>query len=142
MMDDHRQLVVLFDGLCNLCSDSVQFIIKRDPHAKIKFASLQSEAGKKILISFHLPENELNSMVFVENGRAFTRSSGALRVCRHLSGIWPVFFTLLIVPGFIRNAVYDFVGKNRYKWFGKKNECWIPSPALKKRFLDYGPVSG
>ena len=128
--------VLLFDGVCNLCAGSVQFIIKRDPSAQIHFASLQSEKGKEVLRAFHLPENQLKSLVFVEKGKAYTRSTGALRVSRYLSYAWPLLYIFIVIPAFIRNAVYDWVGKNRYRWFGEKTACWIPTPDLKKRFLD------
>ncbi len=132
--------VLLFDGVCNLCTGSVQFIIQRDHAAKVKFASLQSEAGQKILRAFNLPEKELKSLVFIENGKAFTRSTGALRVSRYLSGGWPLLFTLIAIPRFIRDPVYEFISKNRYKWFGRKNECWIATPELKGRFLEPAEV--
>jgi predicted DCC family thiol-disulfide oxidoreductase YuxK len=127
--------VLLFDGVCNLCAGSVQFIIRRDPHAKLRFASLQSEAGQQILKAYKLPEKELKSLVFIDNGQSFTRSTGALRVARYLSGLWPMLFMFIIIPRFIRDSVYDYIGKNRYKWFGQKQECWLPTPDLKKRFL-------
>jgi predicted DCC family thiol-disulfide oxidoreductase YuxK len=136
MLPETEKPVLLFDGVCNLCTGSVQFIIERDPSAQIQFASLQSEKGKELLRAFHLPENQLKSLVFIEKGKAFTRSSGALRVSRYLTGAWPLLYTLIIIPGFIRNSVYDWVGKNRYRWFGEKTECWLPTPDLKKRFID------
>ena len=136
MNQSDQHPVLLFDGICNLCADSVQFIIRRDPDAKLRFASLQSEAGQGMLRKYNLPEKELKSLVFVEEGNAYTRSTGALRVARYLSGLWPLAYGFIIIPAFIRDAVYDFIGRNRYKWFGKKNECWLPTPDLRKRFLD------
>jgi predicted DCC family thiol-disulfide oxidoreductase YuxK len=133
---EQKKPVLLFDGVCNLCAGSVQFIIKRDPQAKLQFAALQSDAGQAILKKFNLPQKELKSLVFYENGKVFTRSTGALRVSRYLSGLWPLLYGLIIFPRFIRDAVYDYVGKNRYKWFGEKTACWIPTPALKQRFID------
>lgn len=135
-MEENNHPVLLFDGVCNLCTGSVQFIIKRDPGARIRFASLQSETGRKLLEAYQLPADQLKSLVFIENGKAYTRSTGALRVSRYLSGLWPLLYGLIIFPRFIRNAVYDWIGKNRYKWFGEKNECWLPSPGLKSRFID------
>lgn len=136
MQEAFTMPVLLFDGVCNLCAGSVQFVINRDPRARVKFASLQSEQGKKLLGSHSLPANHLKSLVFIEDGKAYTRSTGALRVARYLNGAWPVLYLLIIVPRFIRDVVYDWVGRNRYKWFGEKTECWIPTPALKARFLD------
>ncbi len=134
---EQNRPVLLFDGVCNLCTGSVQFIIRHDPAGIIRFASLQSETGKTILKAFNLPENELNSLVFVENGKLFTRSTGALKVARYLSGGWPLLYTLIILPRFIRDFVYDFIGRNRYRWFGEKKECWMPTPQLQARFLEY-----
>lgn len=126
--------LLLFDGMCNLCTGSVQFIIKRDPTAKLSFAALQSKVGQHILEQFNLPQNELKSLVFYENGKVYTRSTGALRVAKHLSGLWPLLYVLMLFPRFIRDAVYDWVGRNRYRWFGKKTTCWMPTPELNSRF--------
>jgi predicted DCC family thiol-disulfide oxidoreductase YuxK len=131
-----KKPILLFDGVCNLCASSVQFIIRHDPAGNIRFTSLQSQKGQSLLRAFNLPEKELKSLVFIEQGKAFTRSTGALKAARYLSGAWPLLFTLIIFPRFIRDAVYDFVGKNRYKWFGEKKECWMPTPDLKARFLE------
>lgn len=136
MQHESGKPVLLFDGVCNLCTGSVQFIISRDPNARILFASLQSETGKKLLETHQLPANQLKSLVFIEKGKTYTRSTGALRASRYLKGLWPLLYGLIIVPPFIRNMVYDWVGKNRYKWFGEKTECWIPTPDLRKRFID------
>lgn len=136
MKVEENNPILLFDGVCNLCAGSVQFIIKRDPKARIRFASLQSEQGKRLLQAYDLPANHLKSLVLIENGQAYTRSAGALRAARFLNGAWPLLYGFIILPAFIRNAVYDWVGKNRYKWFGEKTECWIPTPALKNRFLN------
>jgi predicted DCC family thiol-disulfide oxidoreductase YuxK len=89
-----------------------------------------------MLKHFNLPLNNFNSFVFIENGKLYQRSAGALRVTKYLSGLWPLLYAFLIVPPFIRNAVYDFVARNRYKWYGQKNECWLPTPELQKRFLE------
>lgn len=128
--------VLLFDGVCNLCQQSVQFIIQRDPKANIQFASLQSEKARELLKPFDLQDKELKSLIFIEKGKAYTFSTGALKAARYLSGIWPGLYGLIIFPKFIRDWVYKIVSKNRYKWFGKKEACWLPTPALKSRFLD------
>ncbi len=127
--------VLLFDGVCNLCSSSVQFIIKRDPKHIFRFASLQSEFGQKILAQFHLPADDLNSFILFDEGKIYTRSTGALKVFKKLPGISSAMYAFIIVPPFIRNAVYAWVAKNRYKWFGKKEECWIPTKELNELFL-------
>jgi predicted DCC family thiol-disulfide oxidoreductase YuxK len=135
MQEGNNRPVLLFDGVCNLCAGSVQFIIKRDKNETLRFASLQSDAGRNLLEAHHLPANHLKSLVLIEKGRAFTRSTGALRVARYLNGAWPLLYAFIVIPPVIRDAVYDWIGKNRYKWFGEKSECWVPTPALKSRFL-------
>ncbi|MES2850725.1 MAG: DCC1-like thiol-disulfide oxidoreductase family protein [Bacteroidota bacterium] len=127
--------VILFDGICNFCDGAVNFTIKKDKQKKIKFAPLQSEAGRQLLLQYGLPENYMSSFLFVENGKVYSRSTAVLRVCKYLKGLWPLCYAFIIVPPFIRNAVYNFVGKNRYKWFGQKEECMIPTPDVRARFL-------
>ncbi|HOZ78345.1 MAG TPA: thiol-disulfide oxidoreductase DCC family protein [Ferruginibacter sp.] len=127
--------VILFDGICNFCNGAVNFTIKRDKRKVIKFAALQTEIGKTLLQQHGLPENYTSSFIFIENGKLYNRSTAALRVCRYLSGLWPLCYGLIIVPAFIRNAVYDFIAKNRYKWFGQKDACMIPTPEMRARFL-------
>lgn len=129
------QPIILFDGVCNLCNGSVQFIIKRDKEAKFRFASLQSEAGKKILEQFQLPTDTFNSFILYEDGKIYTRSTAALRVFSQLKN-WKWVSAFQYVPKFLRDGVYNLVARNRYKWFGKKDECMIPTPELKSRFLE------
>ncbi len=136
MADFNNQKILYFDGVCNLCAGAVQFVLKRNKKRNILFASLQGEAGQAMLKQFGLSQTQFNSLVFVEDGKMYQQSTGALRLTRHLGAAWPLLMAFLIVPAFIRNAVYNWVAKNRYKWFGKKNECWLPTPDLKKRFLD------
>ena len=126
--------LILFDGVCNLCNKSVQFVIKRDPEAQFQFASLQSNAGQQFLKENNLPENNFNSFVLYERGKVFTRSTAALKVASKLKG-WRWSKSLFIIPKFLRDAVYNLIANNRYKWFGKRNECMIPTPELKERFL-------
>jgi predicted DCC family thiol-disulfide oxidoreductase YuxK len=128
--------LILFDGFCNLCSAAVQFVIKRDPKYYFRFASLQSETGQRLLQQYQVSERYLDSFVLVEDGIAYTRSAAALRVTRKLSGFWPLTYGLIIIPPLIRNAVYNWIARKRYDWFGKKEECWLPDPSLKKRFID------
>ena len=135
-LNEQKNPVVLFDGICNLCSTSVQFIIKHDTKKHFRFASLQSDLGQKILRQFGLPADELNSFILLEDQKIYTKSSGALRVTKKLNGLWPALYGFIIVPPFIRNAVYSWVARNRYKWFGKKETCWLPTPELRKLFLD------
>jgi len=127
--------IVLFDGVCNLCNSSVQFLIKNDKKNILFFASLQSEAGQALLKKFDLPTNVFNSFVLVDGEQIYLRSSAALKVASYLGGFWKVLQVLWIVPRFVRDGVYNLIAKNRYRWFGKKTECMIPTPELKAKFL-------
>ena len=132
---DTSKPIIFFDGVCNLCNSSVQFVIKRDKEGKFRFASLQSGAGQEMLLQNQLSQNDFNSFLLYEDGKLYTRSTAALRVLSQLKG-WKWAGVFQWVPPFIRNAVYNLVARNRYKWFGKKDECMIPTPELKSRFLD------
>jgi predicted DCC family thiol-disulfide oxidoreductase YuxK len=127
--------IVLFDGFCNLCSAAVQFIIKRDKKKKFQFASLQSEFGKNVLIEYALPTTNFNSLVLVQKGKVYTQSTGALKIARLLSAPWPICYVAMILPKFIRDSVYNWIAKNRYKWFGRKEVCTI-SIAEENRIID------
>ncbi|MBL0145548.1 MAG: thiol-disulfide oxidoreductase DCC family protein [Chitinophagaceae bacterium] len=131
----HIQPIILFDGVCNFCNSSVNFVIKRDKQAVIKFAALQSATGQQLLQQYSLPVNKMQSFVFIENGITYTQSTAALKVCKYLKGLWPLCSGFIIVPKFIRDGLYNYIAKNRYKWFGQKNSCMIPSPDIKARFL-------
>lgn len=128
--------IILFDGHCNLCNGSVQFIIKRDSSGTFKFASLQSPIGQHHLLKLGLPVEQLYSIVLIKDGILFQKSNAALEIAKNLDGLWPVLYIFKIIPRFIRDWVYDIIAKNRYSWFGKKDVCMIPTPALKSRFLD------
>jgi len=128
--------IILFDGICNLCSSSVQFVIKRDKKNRFLFASLQGAAGQQYLHRFGLPADDFHSFLLVEGDSCYTHSTAALRVARSLGGAWSLLYAFIIVPRFIRDAVYNLIARNRYKWFGKKEACWVPTPELKKKFLD------
>lgn len=128
--------IVLFDGVCNLCNSAVQFVIKRDPNAHFRFAPLQSQTGQRLLKQFNLSTEDFNTIVIVENGKHYVRSTAGLRLMKDLNNAWPLLYGFIIVPRFIRDAVYDFISKNRYKWFGKQESCMMPTPDLKRRFLD------
>jgi predicted DCC family thiol-disulfide oxidoreductase YuxK len=131
-----RHSIILFDGVCNLCDTAVQFVIRRDNTNHFLFASLQSEEGKKILAENKLPANEMNSFFLVENGKVYDRSTAALKVVRKLKGLSRFLYSFIIVPKFIRDGIYQIISKNRYQWFGKKNECMVPTPELRARFLN------
>lgn len=127
--------IILFDGVCNLCNGAVQFIIERDSKAKLKFAALQSDIGVNLVKKHQLSEQFLDTIVLIENGNAYVRSEAVLRLSRHLDGYWSWLYGLLIVPKFVRDSLYNFIGKNRYQWFGKEESCMMPTPDLQLRFL-------
>ncbi len=130
------QSIILFDGVCNLCNAAVQFIIKRDRKNQFLFASLQSETGSLLLKQFNLDKNEMNSIILIENERTYQRSTAALRVAKRLNGPWFLLYGFMIVPKFIRDGIYNIISKNRYSWFGRKDECMIPTAELKAKFLN------
>jgi predicted DCC family thiol-disulfide oxidoreductase YuxK len=125
----------LFDGVCNFCDRSVQFVMKRDPEAKFTFASLQSGAGERVK-EYYKIDPSLDSMILVEEGTYYTKSTAALKICKNLKGLWKVFSVLLVIPKPIRDFFYNIVARNRYKWFGKRESCKLPSPEERSRFLD------
>lgn len=127
--------VILFDGVCNFCNSSVQFVIKRDPKQQFRFASLQSEFGQHVLAQHQLPQNDFNSFILLQEGNIYTKSTAALKVAKQLSGLWPMLYGFIIIPPFIRNAVYSFIAQNRYRWFGKREACMLPSPQQRNLFL-------
>lgn len=134
-MNQPAHSIIFFDGYCNLCSSSVQFIIQRDPHQQFRFASLQSNFGKKILTQFNLSTTNLNTLVLLQDGNIYTRSTAALKIAKKLTGAWSYMYAFIIVPTFIRDFFYNFIAKNRYQWFGKKEACWIPTAELKALFI-------
>lgn len=135
-MSDATHAILLFDGVCELCDQSVQFILKRDLKGYFQFASLQSETGKTLLKQYGLDHLDLETTVLIENGKAYTYSTASLRVIRQLSGAWPLCYVFILIPSFIRNAIYRWVARNRYRWFGKKDTCRMPTPEERARFLD------
>lgn len=126
--------VILFDGECNFCDSSVQFIIKRDKKALYKFAAIQSAVGQEILREHNVPSN-IDSFILVDRNQCHYKSSAALRICKDLTIGWKLLYCLLIVPRPIRDCFYNVIANNRYKWFGKRDSCMLPSPEIRKRFL-------
>ena len=131
-----NQPVILFDGVCNFCSFWVNFAIKRDRKKKLKFAPLQGEAANNLLPQHNINPASLSSVVFIDHGKAWTQSSAAIRICKHLDGGWKLLYGLIIIPKFIRDFIYNIIARNRYKWFGKKESCMVPTQELRERFLD------
>ena len=126
----------MFDGVCNLCNNTVQFILKRDKKKQFRFGSLQGNAGQQLLQQFNLPTVDFNSFVLAEGDRFYTRSTAVLRMLKRLGGGWSLLYGFIIVPKFIRDGIYNWVARNRYKWYGKRDECMIQTPELRTRFLD------
>ncbi len=131
---DSTHPILLFDGVCNLCNGTVQWIIERDRTGRVHFASLQSELGAQLLEAARLPKENLQSVMLYENGHIHTYSDAPLRVARYLDGGWSVLQYLAIVPRPIRDVVYRWIARNRYRWFGKRDACMIPTPELRHRF--------
>ncbi|MCR8644552.1 thiol-disulfide oxidoreductase DCC family protein [Paenibacillus sp. N1-5-1-14] len=132
----HPNAIVLFDGVCNMCNSIVKFTIRRDPTGKLRFASLQSDAGQRLLESYNLSTHDFNSFVLIEGNRAYTKSSAALRLTRKLHLLWPCLYIGIVIPKPIRDLIYHFVAHNRYRWFGQAESCMMPTPELKQRFLN------
>lgn len=126
--------VVLFDGICNFCNQMVNFAIRNDKKAKLKFAPLQSTAGQQLLKEFNVSPSA-DTIVFIEKGKVFTYASASIRICKYLD--WPVkmLYIFIIIPAFISQPFYKWIARNRHKWFGKKDSCMVPTPELKERFL-------
>jgi predicted DCC family thiol-disulfide oxidoreductase YuxK len=127
--------IVLFDGVCNLCSRSVQFIIQRDPEGRFRFASLQSPLGEELRARHGIDPQAVDSVLLVEGGRWYKESDAALRIARGMSGAWKLLWPLRFVPRFLRDGAYRVIARNRYRWFGKQETCWLPTPELRGRFL-------
>ena len=127
--------ILLFDGVCNLCDSFVQFIIRHDPQAVFRFTPLQSETGQYFLKEAGFPTEELSTVVLVYQGKYYTHSDVPLQVVRYLPGWWSLLYGLSIIPKSIRDAIYNWVARNRYRWFGKQESCMMPTPEIKSRFL-------
>lgn len=128
-------MVILFDGVCNLCNASVNWIIDRDKNNQFKFASLQSEYGQSVIKKFNITGDYMDTVVLQEEEKIYLRSAAALRILKHLGGIYSIAYIFIILPEFVRDFVYNVIAKNRYRWFGKQDACRIPSPDLKAKFL-------
>jgi predicted DCC family thiol-disulfide oxidoreductase YuxK len=130
-----RYPVLLFDGVCNFCNDTVNTLIKLDRKGVIRYAPLQSETGQNMLDAFGYDGEQLSSLVLIADGNLYTKSDATFQIAKHLGGLWHLFRIFKIVPRPIRNGVYDWIARNRYKSFGKKDSCMIPTPDVRGRFL-------
>ena len=128
--------ILLFDGVCHLCAASVQFVIKRDPKERFRFARLQSEVAQQLLAAHHASDNNLDSVILIHKGRLYRKSSAALHTMLLLNRAWSLMGVFLLVPRFIADPVYDYIGNHRYRWFGKQDSCWLPESDQRWRFLD------
>jgi predicted DCC family thiol-disulfide oxidoreductase YuxK len=127
--------VILFDGVCNFCDSAVNFVLKQDKKGIFRFAPLQSEAGQKLLQQFNLSTKDFDSFVLIDKGKVYKKSSASLQVMNKLPWYWKEVQIFRIIPAIFRDAIYDFIAKNRYKWFGKKDQCMVPTPEIRSRFL-------
>lgn len=134
-MDLTNKPILLFDGYCNLCNNSVQFVLRHEKNTDLVFTSLQSETGINLLKQYNINPLKLDSLVFIEHHIVYTKSSAALRLTPYLKGLYPILYSLLIIPPIIRNTVYDYIARNRYKWFGKTESCMMPDKGVVERFL-------
>ena len=128
--------VIFFDGVCNLCNASVQFAIKHDKKNVFKFTALQGAYARTILPKYNVDLTKIDSIILVENNHLYTKSSAALKIARKLNGFWPLLYGFIIIPKFVRDWFYDIISKNRYKWWGKQQSCWVPTPELKEKFYN------
>ncbi len=135
-MEDNKKQIILFDGVCNLCNSSVQFIIKRDKKDIFRFAALQSDVGQELVRERGIDTSKVDSIILIQPEMAYyVKSDAALRIARSLSGLWPALEIFLWLPSGLRDLIYDLVARNRYRVFGKRDACMIPTPELKEKFL-------
>lgn len=127
--------IILFDGICNFCNASINFIIKHDSKNQFRFAPLQSEVGRQLLNHFDLDDSNSDTIILIENNKLYKRSDAVLRIARHLDRAYCLLFGFLIVPRFLRDGIYKYISVNRYKWFGKSDKCIIPTPEIRLKFL-------
>lgn len=128
--------IVLFDGQCNLCSATVQFLLKRDKKKCFRFVSQQSSLGEKLLAQFSLQDKKLETVVLIDDNKAYTHSTAVCKMMKELSFPWPCGYAAMVIPRFVRNFFYDFITSRRYRWFGKREQCYLPKPEWKDRFLE------
>jgi len=133
---DNTPHILLFDGVCNLCTGIVKFIIKRDKQEKFRFAALQSESGQALLRKFDLSATDFDSFILISGDKYYTKSTAGLLVLKELGGLWEVLYVYIVFPESMRDFIYDFVAKTRYHIFGKRDICIVPTPEIKDRFLE------
>lgn len=136
MNNFENKSIILFDGVCNLCNASVNFVIKHDKKEHFLFASLQSDAAKEILLQFNLKNLKIDTIILIEGNKVYYKSTAALLIAKHLEGPFKLLFGFIIVPKLLRDWIYSLISNHRYNWFGKRETCMVPSLKLKNRFLD------
>ena len=135
-MEDHKK-IILFDGICNLCNSAVQYIIKRDKDDEFRFATLQGEIGQQLINERNIDTSKLDSIILIESGIAYySKSTAALKISQSFGGFWKMAYVLKLIPRQLRDIVYDWMARNRYGWYGKKEECMVPTPELRAKFLE------
>ncbi len=136
-MIEEGKKIILFDGVCNLCNSAINFVIQRDKKDTFRYAALQSEIGKKLIAERNIDITKIDSILLIDPKLAYYhKSTAAIHIAKQLSGFYPLLSVFLILPKFLRDWIYDIIAKNRYKWFGKKESCMIPTPELKALFID------
>jgi len=132
----NNNIILIFDGVCNFCNGFVDFIIDRDPKGHIKFVASQSKNGEKFMADYHVTKKEVKeSIIFIEGEKYTTKSTAFFRVIKYLRFPWFLLYGFILTPRFIRDPIYDYIGRNRYKWFGKRTTCRMPTQEVKERFL-------
>lgn len=142
MRQQFEKPVLLFDGVCNLCNYWVNFVIDRDPEGRVMFAALQSDAGRQLLMQYNLDPEAMDTVVLIDNGKVYQRSDAIIRLSSHMKGGVRLLRTGVVFPRFVRDVIYNAVARKRYKWFGKRDQCRMPDPELKGRFLEMNPPAG
>lgn len=132
-MNEHP--VILFDGVCNFCNGAINFVLKQDRKKVFRFATLQSEAGQRLLQQHNLSTKGFDSFVLIDDGKVYKKSAASLRVMNKLPWYWKEIQLFRIIPTIFRDAIYDYIARNRYKMFGKKDQCMVPTPEIRSRFL-------
>lgn len=127
--------IILFDGVCNFCNASINFVIRHDPKGYFRFGPLQSDTARQLATTHHFEVDSMESFILVENGQVYTKSTAALKVVRRLPFPWKLGYAGMILPRFVRDAVYSWIARNRYRWFGKQDSCMVPTPEVRERFL-------
>ena len=127
--------IILFDGVCNFCNGAINFILRQDKKGVFRFAPLQSEKGQQLLRQFDLPQTSFDSFILIDEGKVYKSSTAGLRLYNKLPWYWKWTQLFWVVPRLVRDAVYDIIARNRYRWFGKNDQCMVPTPEIKSRFL-------